>query len=268
MTWPYDLTADFYDEDMGRNNDGRDVAWYVSLAKTAPGGTILELGCGTGRVTVPLAQAGLTVVATDCSVPMLCVLADKSATAQMTQRIVPLAMDMGKWSLSMQFSARFAAILCPFSAFTYLVDDDSRSSMLAGARACLAPGGVLALDTFIPDVRFDALKDGTRIEDYQRALSERWRPAVTLARSKRLTRDVRPGVNRIQRQYRFLDAQGAVLREVETESFQRPYAPAELLATLATAGFTDLQACGDFDATAPARAPARTIAVAARQGHR
>jgi SAM-dependent methyltransferase len=264
MTWPYDLTAEFYDEDMGRNNDGRDIAWYVGLAITAPGSTILELGSGTGRVTLPLAQAGFTVVAVDCSVPMLRVLADKSAAAQMTQRIAPLAMDMGKWSIATPYSARFAAILCPFSAFTYLVDDDDRTRMLAGVRACLAPGGVLALDTFIPDVRLDALNDGTRIEDYRRALPERWRPAVTLARSKRLTHNVRPGINRIQRQYRFLDAQGAVLREVETESFQRPYAPAELLATLTAAGFTDLQTCGDFDAATPARAPARTIAVVAR----
>jgi len=60
-SWPYDLIADFYDEDMGRNNDGRDVAWYVGQAKRAAAAhrlPVLELGSGTGRITLPLAQAG------------------------------------------------------------------------------------------------------------------------------------------------------------------------------------------------------------------
>jgi SAM-dependent methyltransferase len=266
MIWPYDLTAEFYDEDMGRNNDGRDIAWYVALARAAAPGPILELGCGTGRVTLPLAQTGRSIVAADYSMPMLRVLGQKAAAAHLSERIEPLAMDMGRWSLA----GRFAAIFCPFSAFTYLVDDDDRARMLAGVRACLAHGGVFALDVFVPDARLNALNDGARIDDYQRALPERWRPATTLTRSKRLTRDVRPGVrpavNRIARHYRFLDAQGEVLREVDTESLQRPYAPEDLLSTLTAAGFADLQACGDFDAARVAAGPMRTIAVTAHAG--
>jgi cyclopropane fatty-acyl-phospholipid synthase-like methyltransferase len=184
MSWAYDLTAEFYDEDMGRNNDGRDIAWYVAQSRAAGARSILELGCGTGRVTLPLAAAGFDVVAVDCSAPMLRELDGKAAAANLSARIRTVAMDMGRWNLATQFDA----ILCPFSAFTYLVDDEDRSRMLAGVRACLAPGGVLLMDTFVPDRALDALRDGEDVDDYVRPLeSGRWHPAVRLARSKRLT---------------------------------------------------------------------------------
>jgi hypothetical protein len=75
-------------------------------------------------------------------------------------------------------------------------------------------------------------------------------------------------VNRIERHYRFFDAVGALVREVRTESLQRPYAPDALRAVLAAAGFADIRACGDFDAATLATTPARTIAVAARAERR
>jgi SAM-dependent methyltransferase len=265
MTWAYDLTAAFYDEDMGRNNDGRDIAWYLAQTRACGARSILELGCGTGRVTLPLAAAGIEVVAADISVPMLHELDAKAAAVQLPARIRTLAMDMGRWGIA----ERFDAILCPFSAFTYLVDDGDRARMLAGVRDCLAPGAPLLLDVFVPDPALDARRDGEPIDDYMRPLnSARWSPAISLARSKRLTRDVRSGVNRIERHYRFFDAGGAIVREVRTESLQCPYAPAELIDALAAAGYAEIRACGDFDEAMPAAAPARTIAVIARTGSR
>lgn len=266
MTWPYDLIAAFYDEDMGRNTDARDVAWYVAqtgaaTAAVAGGGLVAELGCGTGRVTLPLAAAGQQVVAIDRSVPMLRELARKAAAAGLDGGITPVAMDMGRPALA----GPFAAVLCPYSAFGYLIGNDDRARLLDWVRAVLVPGGVFLLDMFVPDPAVERLPEGTEIHDYRRPLPpDRWAPAATLERSKRLGRDARPGVNRIERHYRFFDAAGTPLRTVRTESLQRPYAPDALLAVLREAGFGDLRACGDFQPDTPARTPARMAAVIAR----
>lgn len=266
MTWPYDLIAAFYDEDMGRNTDARDVAWYVAqagaAARAAGGAPVVELGCGTGRVTLPLAAAGLEIVAADRSAPMIGELARKAAAAGLAHRIAPVVLDMGRPALA----GRFAAVLCPYSAFGYLIEDEDRGRLLDWVRAALLPGGVFLLDMFVPDPTVERLPEGTEIHDYRRPLPPdgRWAPATALARSKRLSRDARPGVNRIERHYRFLDEAGHTLRAVRTESLQRPYPPDALLAVLREAGFADLRACGDFQPDVPAGAPARMTAVIAQ----
>lgn len=259
MPWAYDITADFYDEDMGRNTDMRDAAWYVAQTKSARG-PVLELGCGTGRITLELAAAGIDVVAADRSPPMLERLVDKAIAAGLKDRIHPVALDMSHLCLARQFSA----ILCPYSAFGYLTGVEDRDRMLCDVYRSLIPGGTLLLDMYIPQPAFDELADGRELEDYRRELtSDSWHPAVRLIRSKRITRTGH-GVNRIQRHYRFLDAAGTVTRDVETESFQRPYTPEEMLAILKGAGFQELTSCGDFDVARPAALPARMAAFSAR----
>ena len=59
-----------------RNPSG-DVAFYGELAR-ASGGPVLELGCGTGRTLLPIAQAGIHCVGVDASPAMLAVLRQKS----------------------------------------------------------------------------------------------------------------------------------------------------------------------------------------------
>ena len=259
--WPYDLTAEFYDQDMGRNIDGRDVAWYVaeaSRAVAALGGWVAEMGCGTGRVTLPLASAGLHVVALDRSVPMLRELVRKAIAAGYRCHIRPIAATMSRSGIS----HRFAAILCPYSAFGYLVEKDERAKMLAAARDNLAPGGTLLLDMIIPDPALD--RPPAEIHDYDRALPPGpWAPAVRLVRSKHLT-CLSAAVNRIERHYRFLDEAGSLVREVRTRSEIRLYTAQALEMVLTRAGFRCQQICGDFDKSLPAAPPARVTAVIAK----
>lgn len=262
-TWPYDLTAEFYDEDMGLNADGRDVAWYLekaSAAFAALGDSVLELGCGTGRITLPLVDAGLSVVGVDRSAPMLSVLASKAGAARIeTPRLI--VADMARLPLA----GRFSAILIPYSAFCYLVDDDDRDRTLQAVMRLLAPGGVLLMDLFVPDLVVNAAT-GSDILDYRRPLPAGWGAAVTLTRRKRVTPAGPEGVNRIERRYRFLDSAGGVVRAIDTVSLQRPYAPAQLAAVLTLAGLTDLTMSGDFAADMAAQPPARTAAIIARRG--
>src|SRR5690349_20961322 len=66
----WDEYAPFYDWENARTLGRRDVRFWTRFAQRAPG-RVLELGCGTGRVSLPLAKAGVDLVGIDRSAPML-----------------------------------------------------------------------------------------------------------------------------------------------------------------------------------------------------
>src|SRR5256885_17113878 len=66
----WDTYAPFYDWENAQTLGRRDIPFWRRVASQAKG-AVLELGCGTGRVTVPLAKAGIDLVGVDRSAPML-----------------------------------------------------------------------------------------------------------------------------------------------------------------------------------------------------
>jgi SAM-dependent methyltransferase len=236
----YDQIAEIYDEDMGRNTSAADVDYYTRACAGA-GGPVLELGCGTGRITLPLARAGAWVLGIDASLPMLRVLRRKAA-AELTRgqqaRLHAAHMDMR----AAAFGARFAAALCPYSAFTYLLDEGDQLGVLGLVRAQLAPSGSFLLDVFVPDPAVAAVPDGQVIFDYRRPRED----GTVLERSKTLTQDVAPGINLITRRYRFLAADGTELRTIVTTDRFRPWHPAALERLLRRGGFEVRDVLGDF----------------------
>jgi ubiquinone/menaquinone biosynthesis C-methylase UbiE len=67
----YGFVADLYDH-VALHRERPDVAFFVDAAK-ASGGPVLEVGCGTGRVLIPTARAGIDIVGLDLSPHMLAV---------------------------------------------------------------------------------------------------------------------------------------------------------------------------------------------------
>ncbi len=65
----YGTTAEFYDH-IGAYRDRQDVDFYIEMAKAAHG-PVLEIGCGMGRVLLPLARAGVEILGMDLSPSML-----------------------------------------------------------------------------------------------------------------------------------------------------------------------------------------------------
>src|SRR5215467_6151990 len=80
----YDAFARFYDLDT--EGITADLPFWVSLARRT-GGPVLEVACGTGRVLVPLARAGFSVVGVDLSAAMLGVARDKIARAGLNRKV-------------------------------------------------------------------------------------------------------------------------------------------------------------------------------------
>lgn len=136
----------------------RDVAFYVGEARRG-GGPVLELGCGTGRVTFPIADAGVPVVGLDRSAPMLEVAAE---TRRASPRAVRERADLVRGDMrSFAFRRPFSRVLAPFRGLQALVVVSDQLAALRCARDVLDSAGKLVFDVFTPDPRSVAAAEET-----------------------------------------------------------------------------------------------------------
>lgn len=140
----FDRFARFYDEDYRHYDEDLDAV--VRLA-TDLGGPVLELGCGTGRVLVPLARTQLPLTGVDISPALLEIARGKLGRA--TARVNLVQADMRTLDLP---AKDFAFAFCVSNTFMHLADPSAQMDALHRAAAHLAPGGLLLLDLFHPDV--------------------------------------------------------------------------------------------------------------------
>jgi SAM-dependent methyltransferase len=117
------------------------------LAELARGGRALELGIGTGRVAIPLAERGIEVVGIDASERMLELLRGK------TDRITAIAGDMGEVAAPGEFDLVYVV----FNTFFGLLTQDDQARCFARVAGRLKPDGAFVIQAFVPDLtRFDA----------------------------------------------------------------------------------------------------------------
>ncbi|APR83057.1 Methyltransferase type 12 [Minicystis rosea] len=125
-----------------------DVRYYVDLAETV-GGPVLEYGCGNGRITLPVARAGVSIVGVDLSAPMLADLRARlrDEPEEVRERVTVHRGDMR----SFDAKRRFPLVICPFNAFLHLYERRDVERFLARVHAHLAPRGELVFDISIPE---------------------------------------------------------------------------------------------------------------------
>jgi SAM-dependent methyltransferase len=142
----FDTYARFYDLDYGDRDDD-----FVMIQEFAArcGSPILELGCGTGRVLLPLAHAGYQVTGVDVSPAMLAVARRKVAAEDLGSRITLVEQDMRKLDLGRRFNLALVAI----NSFMHLLTADDQLIALSHIRQHLEPGGLLLLDLFNPNLQ-------------------------------------------------------------------------------------------------------------------
>ena len=132
------------------------------LAELAGGGRALELGIGTGRVALPLAERGIEVVGIDASEAMVARMRQKPGGDGIEVHVGDFA--------DVDVPGRFSLVYIPFNTFFALRTQRTQIRCLANVCAHLDEGGCFVLDAFVPDVtRF---RDGqatsvTRIESEQ-----------------------------------------------------------------------------------------------------
>jgi SAM-dependent methyltransferase len=129
--------------------DRQDVAFFVEMARRSEG-PVLELGCGTGRVLVPTAEAGIEIVGLDLSPSMLSVCREKlSREPKAVQSKVQLIQgDLRQFDLGREFSL----VTIPFRPFQHLITVEDQLSCLNCIHRHLVDGGRLILDLFNPSL--------------------------------------------------------------------------------------------------------------------
>jgi SAM-dependent methyltransferase len=138
-----------------------DIPFYVALAEEAAsqGRNVLELGCGTGRVTIPMAQIGARITGLDNAGPMLEIARRKAAEAGVD--VTWVEGDMASFSLGQ----RFGLVTIPFRSFLMLLTTELQASCLASIREHLVDGGRLALNFFNPDPAIVAMSAASEPND-------------------------------------------------------------------------------------------------------
>lgn len=138
---PYNPIARLYD--AWSRGVIEDVDFYVEEA-CASGGPVVELACGTGRISVPIAKAGVRVIGVDASAGMLEV-AREYALAEGVEPDLRLG-DLREPPVA----ERVPLVLIPFRSLLHMTTESERVRALRAARDLLVPGGRLVFDVFAP----------------------------------------------------------------------------------------------------------------------
>lgn len=140
----FDVFARYYDLDYQGVDE--DVEFYLSFARRC-GSPILEPACGTGRILVPLARAGLDVTGLDVSPAMLAV-AEHKLDRALRRRVRLVEADMRDFDLPERFQMAFLAT----DSFMHADDLEDQARTLRAVHRHLVEGGLLLVDLANPQV--------------------------------------------------------------------------------------------------------------------
>jgi SAM-dependent methyltransferase len=160
---PYDAIARLYDPWSASVTE--DIEFYVEEA-VSTGGPVVELACGTGRIAVPVAKAGLHVIGVDGSEAMLEVAREHAAAER-------VSLDLRYGDIrEPPVPERVPLVLIPFRSLLHMTTEDDRLRALAAARELLLPGGRLVFDVFAPS-KEDVEETHGRWVERERGIFER-----------------------------------------------------------------------------------------------
>ena len=124
-----------------------DIPYYASVAAESPG-PVLELACGTGRLTIPMAQAGATVLGVDVVPAMI-----EQANAKLVQLDVAdqerLKFEVGDMR-TLRLGETFPTVVLAFNTLMHMTEDADLEATLATAREHLSDDGLFHLDMHTP----------------------------------------------------------------------------------------------------------------------
>ena len=229
----WDEYAPFYDWENAQTLGRRDVPFWRRLAASVDG-PILELGCGTGRVTFPLARDGAHIVGIDRSAEMLARAAARKRRARRTLDVQLVRGDIRH----LPFPDRsFPLVMAPYGILQSLLRERDLAETLSAVARVLKRDGVFGLEL---------VADLPSWEEYKKRVSLRGRRAggahVSLRESVRQDRAKRLTIF----EQEFLERKGGKKsRRTFTLTF-RTLSVAQMVRRLEKAGFTVSALLGDY----------------------
>jgi SAM-dependent methyltransferase len=139
----YDEIAPFYDP--WSRSVTEDVEFYVEQA-LASGGPVVELAVGTGRIAVPIAQAGVSVIGVDASPGMLAIARAAAESVGVSELLDLRIGDLREPPVP----ERVPLVICPFRSLLHMETEAEKLRALGAARGLLAPHGRFVFDVFSP----------------------------------------------------------------------------------------------------------------------
>lgn len=232
------LSAAFYDVVSNAYPFRGDVDFYADLAGPA-GASVLELGCGTGRIVIALAGRGYGVFGVDLAPAML------QRAALKCQRLPPevggrIALMQGDMT-GVALGRAFDAVIVPFYGFAHLATLEARAETLAVIARHLRPGGRTAIHLPSPAMLRRPLGDEELSGPYNEA-GDRVRIRVAARRYDDATGRFLQVMD-----YTLMDSGGAITRTSREELVYHAVAHDEIVANAAGCGLTLSRVLGEFD---------------------
>ncbi len=239
MRTPPDLyqDAELYDALHAGYRD--DIAFYRNLALDNPG-RVLEIGAGTGRITLELARLAEELVALEPAdalhAPLRARLAQKSSELHAPATVVATTLESYARD---RRDESFDLIVAPFHVVMHLFTLDQQDAFFHAARALVAEDGMLAFDVAAPPV---GVLEGVPRRELASILPDGTNRAVTRIQSYDPTSQVLTSRFEVDE----IDPDGRMKRRFVTLT-QRTYGRFELERAVLTAGFQRVRTWGDFD---------------------
>jgi SAM-dependent methyltransferase len=231
----WDDYARFYDWENAQTMGRRDVRFWQRLASRTAG-PVLELGCGTGRVAVPVARAGVRVIGIDRSASMLDRARRRLRRAKLSGSLQLVRGDVR----SLPFpAASFGLVAAPYGILQSLLDDATLDAALASAHRALRQGGTFGIDL---------VSDLTSWGEYDRRVKLRGKAGrsqtrITLIESVRQDRD--RGLTLFDQE--FVERRGQVSRSHRFSLAFRTVSVEEMSVRLERHGFRVSAVLGDYE---------------------
>lgn len=233
----YDRIVDLYDlEHAGFDED---IALYRSLADVV-GDPILELGCGSGRILLPLAEDGFRVIGVDGSAAMLRRAAERAGELGLAERVTLVQTDMR--AADKAPGGPFGLVIVGLNTLLHLPTQADQRQLFAAAHRALDPRGQLVVDVFNPtpplltDMSRGVTHEGSWVHPAGGTV-DKWSSRELVASDQRLETTV---------WYDYLRPDGSIHRTRAAFSLRYVYL-SELTLMLEGAGFVEWHAYGGYE---------------------
>jgi ubiquinone/menaquinone biosynthesis C-methylase UbiE len=230
----WDAYAPYYDWENAQTVGRRDIAFWQRMASKVDG-PILELGCGTGRVALPVAKAGGTVVGIDRSESMLARARTRVRRARLGSRLQLIRGDIRH----LPFPDRsFSLVMAPYGILQSLLDEKLLSATLKDVRRVLNRDGVFGLEL---------VADLPAWEEYSHKVtfrSPRGPHGTPIKLIESVTQDRRKHITRFDQE--FVEGRGKAVTRKRFQIAFRTLSVPQMVKRLETAGLEVAALLGDY----------------------